>query len=230
MTAASTLSSPVEHRLTKLERETYACPNGYDVDDSMRRARDAVQDAAIYSAVWKWVPSYYYSWPLEQRAECLTGSSQNIDFLCKSLVMENKKIANNSKGDKSSDPKTNPQVVLVIIQYAASFSNKKLATAIRSLRPIHDRIDLSRFDFRIASSEDNDRLTGYKHNSVTPFGLLSPDVPIVLTKEVVDRKYFWMGGGHVDLKLRVATSEFIEKMNPIVADISDPREDYTDLD
>lgn len=216
----TTLSS-IEHRITKLEKERHGCPHGYEVDDSMRRAREAVEDASMYSAVWKWVPSTYYGWPLEQRAEFLTNSCKNLDFLCKSLVMENKKVLSND-----SDPKTNPQFVLVVIQYASTFSNKKLGTAIRSLRPLHNRIDMSRFDFRIASSDDNDRLTGYKHNSVTPFGLLT-DIPIVLTKEIVSRKYFWMGGGHVDLKLRVATSEFIEKIQPTIADISDPRDNFT---
>ena len=214
----------LEHRLTLLEKERHTCPHNYEVDDSMRRARQAVEDACIFSAVWKWVPSKYYNWPLDQRADFLTGSSKNLDFLCKSLVMENKKVL-----DNDPDTKTNPRFVVVIIQYAASFSNKKLGTAIRSLRPLHDRIDISRFDFRIASSEDNDRLTGYRHNSVTPFGLLS-DIPIILTKEVVDLKYFWMGGGHVDLKLRVSSSEFIDKMKPLVADISDPRDGMDELD
>ena len=217
MLMVQTLS--LEQRVTRLEEERHSCPDGYKVDDAMKRARQAVEEACLYSAVWKWVPPKYYDWSLEQRAEYLTRSSKNVDFLCKSLLMENKKTT-----DQDADPKTNPQFVLVIIQYAASFSNKKLASAIRSLRPLQERIDLSRFDFRVASSDDNDRLTGYKHNSVTPFALLSSDIPIVLTKQVVDLKYFWLGGGHVDLKLRVAASEFIQKMQPIVADISDPRD------
>jgi prolyl-tRNA editing enzyme YbaK/EbsC (Cys-tRNA(Pro) deacylase) len=219
-------TASVEDRFTVLEKKHHACPEGYQVDDSMRRARRSVEEQALYSAVFKWVPSDYYSWALGQRAEFLTGSSENTNYLCKALVMENHKIDSNA----DVDPKTNPRFVLVIVQYAATLSNKKLATAIRSLRPLQERLDFSRFDFRIASMEDNDRLTGYKHNSVSPFGLLSSELAIVLPKELVEKKWFWMGGGHVDLKLRVATSEFVEKMNPIVADVSDPRDKFEALD
>eukprot|EP00522_Entomoneis_paludosa_P012543 CAMPEP_0172464566 /NCGR_PEP_ID=MMETSP1065-20121228/50818_1 /TAXON_ID=265537 /ORGANISM="Amphiprora paludosa, Strain CCMP125" /LENGTH=222 /DNA_ID=CAMNT_0013220825 /DNA_START=94 /DNA_END=762 /DNA_ORIENTATION=+ len=215
------MGSSVEDRLVVLEQKYHGCPKDYQVDDSMRRARRGVEENALYSAVWKWVPSPYYGWSLEERAKFLTGSTDLTAHLCKSLVMENKKY----DSSKQADPQTNPQFVLVIVQYAATLNTKKLASAIRSLRPVQERLDLSRFSFQIASSEDNDRLTGYKHNSVTPFGLLkSSELAIVLEKEIVERKWFWMGGGHVDLKLRVASTEFVDQMKPIVADISDPRD------
>lgn len=214
----------VEDRLSILEKKHHACPKGYEVDDSMRRARQDVESKALYSAVWKWVPSPYYGWKLDERAQFLTGSKENTKFLCKSLVMENKKW-------KQDEPNLNPRFVLVIVQYAATLNNKKLGNAIRTMRKnVLERIEESRFSFQIAASEDNDRLTGYKHNSVTPFGLLSSELVVVMSKELVDLKWFWMGGGHVDLKLKVATSEFIEKVKPVVADISDPRDGSADIE
>lgn len=199
--------------IEKLEQARYACPNGITVDESMRRARTDVEKKGIYSATWKWVPASYYDWPLEQRAEVL--GSPCTSQLCKSLLMENR----NSDG---SNP-TNPKFVLVVIQYEASLDARKLASAIRSLRPcVKDRLDYNQFDYRVASPEDNDRLTGFSFNSVTPFGLLQ-EIPIILTDAVIPLNFLWMGGGHVHLKLGMSVSDFLRATNPIVADISQPR-------
>ena len=203
----------LETRVSKLEQARYACPDGVTVDDSMRRARTHVEAKGIYSAIWKWVPPAYYYWSLEQRAKVL--ESPSTELLCKSLLMENK----NADGTDA----TNPKFLLVVIQYEASLDARKLASAIRSLRPnVKDRLDYSQFDFRVADPEDNDRLTGYSFNSVTPFGL-KEQVPIVLTSAVVPLHFLWMGGGHVHLKLGMAVSDFVKATNPIVADISQPK-------
>lgn len=199
--------------MSKLEQTRYACADGISVDDSMRRARTEVEKKGIYSSTWKWVPPSYYDWSLEKRAEAL--QSPSTSHLCKSLLMENR----NCDG---SDP-TNPKFVLVVIQYEASLDARKLASAIRSLRPnVKDRLDYNQFDYRVASPEDNDRLTGFSFNSVTPFGLLK-DIPVVLTAAVIPLKFLWMGGGHVHLKLGMSVSDFLRATNPIVADISQTR-------
>lgn len=201
----------LETRVAKLEQARYQCPDGIVVDESMRRARGDVEKKGIYSAAWKWVPSNYYDWTFEERAKCLGAPS--TDLLCKALLMDNKK-------SNGSDP-TNPKFVLVIIQYVKSLDNRKLASAIRSLRPnVVDRLDYSQFDWRLADEADNDRITGYSYNSVSPFGL-KEQVPIVFTKDVVPLHFLWMGGGHKDLKLGMAVSDFIRATNCIVADISE---------
>uniref|UniRef100_A0A7S1UQY1 YbaK/aminoacyl-tRNA synthetase-associated domain-containing protein n=1 Tax=Grammatophora oceanica TaxID=210454 RepID=A0A7S1UQY1_9STRA len=212
----------IENRLDVLERKRYQCPKGTDVDDSMRRAREDTEKRGIYSAKWKWVPESYYSWPLSKRAKCLGASS--VGMLCKSLLMENKPAPSDGK-----DP-TNPKFVLVVIQYAATLDTRKLANAIRSLRPVvKDRLDYSQFDFRVASPEDNDRLTGYKFNSVTPFGMASGQtIPVILTEDVVPLSFLWMGGGHVHLKLGMAVCDFSKATKAIVADISQPRSGASD--
>ena len=83
-------------------------------------------------------------------------------------------------------------------------------------------LDDSHFDIRIASEEDNAKITGYDNNAVVPFGLLSP-VPIIVSAPIVPLRFFWMGGGHVHLKLRTTVADFCKALNPIVADISQPR-------
>ena len=211
----------LEARVSALEKKHYKVPaNVEEIDEQVRRARAAVQEKArLYSSVWKWVPTDYYQRSLAERAKCLGASS--VDFLCKSLLLENKKMAGGNNDVVVSSPK-NPRFVLVILQYAATLDVKKLTSVIRRLLPVSERLDESMYDFRIAAPEDNDRITGYANNAVTPFGLQEP-VPIILTENVVKLRFFWMGGGHIHLKLGVATSEFCEALNPIIGDISNPR-------
>eukprot|EP00540_Astrosyne_radiata_P005005 CAMPEP_0116836904 /NCGR_PEP_ID=MMETSP0418-20121206/8360_1 /TAXON_ID=1158023 /ORGANISM="Astrosyne radiata, Strain 13vi08-1A" /LENGTH=258 /DNA_ID=CAMNT_0004466735 /DNA_START=69 /DNA_END=845 /DNA_ORIENTATION=+ len=207
--------SELEKRVAQLERIRFACPDHVaEVDESMRRARYDVEVVKrIYSVVWKWVPPGYYEASLQERARLLGVSS--TQFLCKSLLMENK----NGTGAKD-----HPRFVLVVIPYVCTLDSRKLANAIRSLRPNpKDRLDYSEFDIRVASAEDNDTLTGFSHNSVTPFGLLDPTLQIVLSDSVVDLKFFFMGGGHVSLKLGMAVSDFVKATSAIVANITQPR-------
>jgi prolyl-tRNA editing enzyme YbaK/EbsC (Cys-tRNA(Pro) deacylase) len=192
------------------------------VDDSMRRARAAVERAGLYSARWRWVPAPYYTWTLPERAREL-GASSTLQ-LCKSLLLDNKKCRV-SQADNVDDP-TYPKFVLVVIQYGATLDVKKLTATIRARRPVPTRYDVGRFDFRIASAEDNDRVTGYAHNSVTPFGLVTHGtVPVVLAQAIAElpQRFFWMGGGHVHLKLGVSVTDFQRALQPIVADISQER-------
>ena len=210
----------LQARVEALERQRYPPENAVVVSTidaaSMRRARSSVEERGIYSAVWRFVPPPYYQWPLEQRAACLQARS--IHYLCKSLLLENKKVAT----DDDSDP-TNPKFVLVVLQYAATLDVKKLGTAVRTLRKdVKARLEESAFDFRIAAEEDNRVITGYEHNSVTPFGMLKP-VPIFVSAALEPLHFFWMGGGHELLKLGMAFSDFCRALSPVVADISQPR-------
>jgi len=79
---------------------------------------------------------------------------------------------------------------------------------------------------RLAPEEDNLRLTGYAHNGVSPFGLLDRSIPIVVCKSIVDNvrpSFMWMGGGDKDWKLGMSVGEFVQAVNGIVLDISEPR-------
>jgi hypothetical protein len=198
------------------------------VDEGMRRARLAVEASHTYSAQWAVVPQPdYYTWPLEDRAKYLKAPS--IQYLCKSLLMENKKHEPKNttaiNDDTESYDPTNPRFFLVILQYAATLDIAKTINVLRSLRPVHQRLDASKFDLRIASSQDNDFLTGYSHNSVTPFGLKEANqVPVILSSAVVPFRYIWMGGGATHVKLRVTVNELMRALpHVIVGDISRPR-------
>jgi len=211
------MSKTLEERVTELERLQYKCPpNITEVDESMRRARKAVESLKLYSCNWTWVPEEYYTWPLEQRAVQL--NSPSTSRLCKSLLLENKKV-----NDDTFDPTLHPRFVLVVLQYDSELSEGDLTTSFRRLRPVGEgRLDPSHYNWNVADPEDNDRITGYKFNSVTPFGLLE-EVPIILSSEVAELGYFWMGGGHVHLKLGLSVSDFLKVPNVQVMKVSTKR-------
>jgi prolyl-tRNA editing enzyme YbaK/EbsC (Cys-tRNA(Pro) deacylase) len=190
-TAAAAATATLEERIVALERKHHKCPNNVtEVDDSMRRARTQVESLGLYSANWKWVPEPYYTWPLDRRAKVLGAPSTSL--LCKSLLLENRKATDQTHDDME----LHPRFVLVVLQYDAELSTDLLTKSVRRLQPkVERRLDASsHFDWRVADPDDNDRITGYQFNSVTPFGL-KEEVPIYLSKTVADIGYFWMGGG-----------------------------------
>lgn len=207
--------SSLLQRVECLEKKRFQCPrDDVVIDEQMRRARKDVEDRKLFSSGWKWVAKDYYEWPLSKRAKTLGAPS--TDYLCKSLLMENR------KAPEANDDPTNPRFVLVVLQYEATLDTKKLVTALRALRPVTERLDESHFDIRIASEEDNAKITGYDNNAVVPFGLKAP-VTIALSAPIVPLRYFWMGGGHIHLKLRMTVDDFCKALKPMVADISQPR-------
>jgi prolyl-tRNA editing enzyme YbaK/EbsC (Cys-tRNA(Pro) deacylase) len=206
----------------KMEQATYY-PKGFPEQTAIQheevlRARNAVFKERIYSSVFKWVPEDYYSFPLSKRAGIL-GAHSTFQ-LCKSMLMENKSF------DESQSNGTYSRFYLVLLQYETSINNKKLQSEVRALRPVADRLDNSNYDFRVASEEDNARLTGYSHNAVTPFGMLE-DIPIILSKAIIEdspmNQFIWMGGGHIHCKVGMAVSDFIHVKKPFIMDLTDKR-------
>ncbi|PSS09721.1 Envelope glycoprotein like [Actinidia chinensis var. chinensis] len=70
---------------------------------------------------------------------------------------------------------------------------------------------------RLAPEEMSQKLTGYEHNGVTCIGMKT-DIPVILDEAIVklDPDFFWLGGGEVDLKLGIRTSEFIDYVKPFI--------------
>ena len=154
----------------------------------------------------------------------LLYQSHSISQLCKACLFENKNYVPNAT--KKPDP-TNSQYYLIVVQYVESINTTKLSTELRGLRPAGgDRFDPKYFsDMRLAPEEVSENLTGYGHNGVSPFGLVDKSIPIIVCKSILNvrPKFVWMGGGHKDLKLGMAVSEFVNGANAIVLDVSEPR-------
>lgn len=151
--------------------------------------------------------------------------AKSTSQLCKACLFENKNYKPN-KDNKKADP-TNSKYYLIVVQYVESINTKKLASELRGLRPVGStRFDANYFtDLRLAPEEDNERLTGYAHNGVSPFGLIDRSIPIVVCKSILEARpsFIWMGGGDKDWKLGMSINEFIQAVNGIVLDISEPR-------
>lgn len=208
-------------RVSNLEAKFYGNSFNQEVHKGVIRARQHVESRKNYSAAWKWVPKNYYSLDLPSRAKILQAC--DLSQLCKAMLMENR----SSTSPSDCSDRTNSRFYLVIVQYAATINTKKLESEIRGLRCAQSgtRLDTSHFDFRMAKEDDSDRVTGFVHNSVTPFGLLEPSVPIVLSKAVMDVNpaFIWMGGGHVNLKLGMAVGQLVDALDAFILDVSDTK-------
>ncbi|XP_071689519.1 uncharacterized protein [Rutidosis leptorrhynchoides] len=163
---------------------------------------------------FKRVPSDYYDWSLESRRDVLGASS--IHHLCKSIVLVNTQAAVDIT---DCSDRHNSKYYIVVVQYTARFS----ADAVKNfLYTLNDgKIPKKRFNLRLAHEEISNKLTGYGHNGVTCVGMKT-DIPVILDEAIVklQPEYFWLGGGEIDLKLGIRTSEFINFTRPFIVNCS----------
>jgi prolyl-tRNA editing enzyme YbaK/EbsC (Cys-tRNA(Pro) deacylase) len=77
----------------------------------------------------------------------------------------------------------------------------------------------------------SDRLTGFKHNGVSPVGLAERALPLVLSRRILalaertdgcggggEAGFLWFGGGEPDLKLGMPVAAFVAAYQPFVCD------------
>eukprot|EP01125_Pyxidicula_operculata_P010293 TRINITY_DN3393_c0_g1_i1.p1 TRINITY_DN3393_c0_g1~~TRINITY_DN3393_c0_g1_i1.p1 ORF type:complete len:160 (+),score=38.94 TRINITY_DN3393_c0_g1_i1:446-925(+) len=152
----------------------------------------------------------YYDWDLNKRKLFL--GAHHEDYLCKSLIVENTKFE-----EGHSDPYYS-RYYIVIVQYTTTYMSHKLFKFLKNAT--NNKFSKSQFNFRFADPEEAFALSGFDHNAITPFGM-KVKMPIVLSDKIAQLKegYFWLGGGDVDLKLKIDVSEFIDKCKPYVVDI-----------
>jgi prolyl-tRNA editing enzyme YbaK/EbsC (Cys-tRNA(Pro) deacylase) len=191
--------------------------------DPVQRVKRDLAKRKVFSGSFIKVPENYYGLTLMQRALQLRST---VPQLCKSIIFQN----TNWTEDVPGDP-TNAQYYLVVVQYQAKMDTKLLVDLIHSLRPPETRLPRKNIHFRLATEADNDRISGFRHNAVSPFGMLE-NIPIVICKNVVDVQpgYIFMGGGLPDVKLGVSVADFVRSTNAIVGKISNLRADFLSVD
>ncbi|EFA85895.1 hypothetical protein PPL_01127 [Heterostelium album PN500] len=155
------------------------------------------------------VPSPYYTWTLEQRANYLGAPSKQ--YLCKSIIMENTECVNQDM----SDP-FNSRYYLVIIQYTTKIQNQKVLKFVKSLQSQSSSstaVSGANYRFTLAQSEASHAMTGFEYNAVCPIAT-KVNIPIVISKSIfsLPNPTVWLGGGETDLKLVVDINEFKEKV------------------
>ncbi|XP_076953137.1 uncharacterized protein LOC143627129 [Bidens hawaiensis] len=163
---------------------------------------------------FKRVPSDYYDWSLEARRDVLAAAS--IHHLCKSIVLVNTQAA--SDITDCSD-RQNSKYYVVVVQYTARFSADTVKNFLYTLN--NGKIPKKRFNLRLAPEDISHKLTGFEHNGVTCVGMKT-DIPVILDEAIVKLQpdYFCLGGGEIDLKLGIRTSEFINFTKPFIVNCS----------
>ncbi|PIA35702.1 hypothetical protein AQUCO_03500216v1 [Aquilegia coerulea] len=209
-------------RITKLEEEkgfsTVDSPQLNQEDNAVSTTESRLTSIlganGVFDFSFKTVPSDYYDRPLETRQEILNAPS--IHHLCKSIVLVNTQ-AHESVTDCSD--RNNSKYYVVVVQYSARFNADTVKTFLYSLN--NGKIPKKRFNLRLAPEEESLKLTGYKRNGVTCIGMKT-DIPVILDEAIVklNPDFFWLGGGEIDLKLGIRTSQFIDLVKPFIVPCS----------
>jgi len=166
-------------------------------------ARKGILGTVIYR-----VPRDYYELPLVQRAKLL---SSPVKQLCKTLVLEN-------VGPSSSPPLPLPldwtknkaflpqsRFIAVVVPYVQKLDIETLARFVRSSATSSDCVLPP---VKLVHAENGDKLTGFPFNGVTVFGG-KIEMPIIVCKVLLEASYVWLGGGEVDLKLRIPVPQLM---------------------
>lgn len=74
---------------------------------------------------------------------------------------------------------------------------------------------------RLVEGGVSDKLSGFQHNAVTPIGMATP-LPVIIDKPITElpQSEFWLGGGEVDLKLRLPVAVALEGFGAQAFDLS----------
>eukprot|EP01036_Dinobryon_divergens_P027899 gene27899-36753_t len=149
----------------------------------------------------------------------------SLGWLCKSILFENTAYSRepNSVFNIPLDI-TNSQYYLVIVQYIAKINVNYLRTFIHELRSEQDRLSKKKFQFQLAPTAVSEALTGFGHNSVSPFGLKTP-IPVIVCRRCAELSppFLMLGGGEVHVKLSLPVADLIRGCGAVVGDISDLR-------
>ncbi|CAI7834701.1 unnamed protein product [Closterium sp. NIES-53] len=183
-----------------------------DETATQTRLADAIRAGGITRFRFRRVPSDYYDWTLEARRDVLGAPS--VDHLCKSIVMTNTQAP--ADVVDCSNPRYSKYYVIVI-QYSARLNAEKVRNFVYALND--GTVPKKRINMRLAPEEDSMALTGFEHNAVAPIGTRTP-IPVIISDRILALRprYFWMGGGEVDLKLAMAADDFLSLLNPYVVD------------
>ncbi|KAK4557885.1 hypothetical protein RGQ29_007583 [Quercus rubra] len=189
-------------------------PSSNPICDTESRLSSILRTNGVNDFSFKKVPADYYDWPFEARRDALGAAS--IDHLCKSIVLVNTQAPSNVI---DCSDQNNSKYYVVVIQYTARFNAETVKNFLYLLN--NSQIAKKKFNLRLAPEETSVKLTGFEHNAVTCIGMKT-DIPVILDEAIVKLHpdFFWLGGGEVDLKLGIRTSEFIDFVKPFIVSCS----------
>ena len=107
---------------------------------------------------------------------------------------------------------------------SAKFDTEMLRSFVHELLPPSERLAKKRYHFVLADPEISFLLTGFRHNAVSPIGMLVKVPVIICTRCVsVSPSFIYLGGGEEDLKLGISVHDLIQFTGAMVAQISEGR-------
>ena len=177
---------------------------------SAARVEAAVLRAGLLGCVLARVPADYYNRPLAWRAALLGGC--DVGALAKTLILEVEGRGGAPEAAAASAPLARQRFVAVVVPYTCELLWEVLARAAGA-------------PLRLAAA--GEALTGFVHGAVTPLGSKT-ELAVVVAKQLARRRFFWLGGGEPDIKLRVFTAQFLRAggagapdATPVVLDIAE---------
>lgn len=148
---------------------------------------------------------YYQDLSLQDRACLLQASTP--DALCKTLLFS----ASGDELDKAN-------LFLLVVNYTQRISPSKFKAEIKRLFP-------GAKTPKQASEEVMQQVLGFPLNGVSLVGGLGAPLPIVFASAVASNSEIFLGGGELDVKLRLGNvRDFIQKSKSVVLDVTDRRE------
>ncbi|KAI3409647.1 uncharacterized protein J3R85_019036 [Psidium guajava] len=184
------------------------------VSGTEARLSAILRSNGVTDFAFKTVPGDYYERSYEERQRILGAHS--IDHLCKSIVMVNTQAPSTVIDCKDQN---NSKYYVVVVQYTARLNAEALKNYLYELND--GKVPKKKFNLRLASEETSLMLTGFEHNAVTCIGMKT-EIPVILDEAIVklNPDFFWLGGGEVDLKLGIRTSQFINCVKPFIVSCS----------
>ena len=188
--------------------EIAACQVAQKVSPIQDRLQKECDALGLTSAKFWRVRGDYYEQELTWRRDVLGAKS--VTQMCKSMIMENTKLT-------AEEAKAAGRVkyLCVVLQYAGAKLNKEKLTDLVRRMEGKNAIGKKQYSMRMVAQDVSDQLSGFEHNAVTPIGMATP-VPVILSDKLrsLPDGQLWLGGGEVDLKLRVDVAQFCEKLMP----------------
>ena len=194
--------------------------------------RATVVTMGLHHVRFCFVPPDYYDHKLEDRRAML--GARSVAKLCKMVVVENHKWALATAlpppagGMDATTVVARSRFFAVILQYKdQQFKKEKMEREVQRW----GGMSKNQCQILFAEQSDAEELTGFVRNAVTVVGSASP-LPVFISHHVAELPGggFWLGGGAINLKLRVDTEELLRAMWPIVVDVTFVKQKGEDTD
>lgn len=151
--------------------------------------------------------AYYAAESLEERLPML--GAESVAQLCKTIVMENTKLA-------GEEDRLNSRYYLVVLQTKDKLNGERVKDLIKAENlKIGRRLGNKKLNFNFCPSFES--LTGFKRNAVCPFASKTT-LPVIISRPVLSifPKTVFLGGGAPDLKVEISVLDLVRITNPII--------------